>query len=170
MSAATPVSGWFMARSVRERVLIAVMLALLAVVIGWLGIARPLVGALARAEARHAEAVRLAGRVEARAALLARLDRAARPAGSGTAAPADLATRIGAAAEAAGFAGATVTPQGTTRAALIIPAARPAAIFAWIAALDGEGVVVERLAMRANPDRTVQVDAGLIAAPGPAGR
>ncbi|QHL90854.1 type II secretion system protein M [Sphingomonas changnyeongensis] len=167
MSAVGQLSGWFRALSARERVLIAVMLALLAVVIGWLGIARPLAAGLARAEARHAEAVLLAGRVEARAAALARLDRAAR---ARPAVPGDLATRIGAAAEAAGFAGAAVTPQGAGRAALIIPAARPAAAFAWIAALDGEGVVVERLAVRANADQTVQVEAGLIAAPGAAGR
>lgn len=57
----------------------------------------------------------------------------------------------------AGFALATVTPQGGDRVAIAIASARPGALTGWIAQLEASGVLVEQLTTTDNGDRTVGV-------------
>ena len=57
---------WFEGRSLRERRLILVMLALAALTIAWGGVIRPLGDALASARTRHADAVIRLGETRAR--------------------------------------------------------------------------------------------------------
>lgn len=147
---------WFKGRSLREQRLLLVMFALLAVTILWLGIYRPIDGALSAARARHADAVVRLGETRAKVAALKGLPRA----GGAPAGP--LATLIAADATAAGFTAATVTPQGDRRATVTIPSARPAAAFGWIARLEARGIVVERLSARANSDPTLSLDVTLV--------
>lgn len=142
--------AWWRERSVREQRLLLVMLALLAVTILWLGIYRPLQLGLSSARERHQEAVIRLGEVRAQTEAL-RGSRAAGPSG----ALADLVTRS---AAEAGFANATVAPQGDRRLSVSIPSARPGPVLSWIAGLEAQGVIVERLQARANSDPTLTVD------------
>ena len=61
----------------------------------------------------------------------------------------------------AGYPSARVTASGPARATLSIEAARPQALFGWIADLETHGVAVETLRATAGPDHTVAVAASL---------
>lgn len=140
---------WWEARTLRERWLVAAMLVLAAIVLGWLLVVRPLSDALDAAKMRHGAA----------AAALAEARARARPAGSsGPAAAGPADTIVTRAAAAAGFPGARVTPEGPGRALVSLDAARPQALFAWVAQMEQQGLVVERLRLQANPDRTLAAE------------
>lgn len=144
---------WWRDRSVREQRLLLVMAALLAVTILWLGIYRPIQSGLSNGRERHQEAVVRLGEVRAQAAALR---------GAGTVRlPVPLAAFVTQSAAEAGFANATVAPQGDRRVSLSISSARPGPVFAWLASLEARGVVVERLVARANADPTLTIDATL---------
>ena len=142
---------WWRGRSLREQRLLLVMGALLAVTILWLGIYRPVQNGLSAARERHQEAVIRLGEVRAGADALRTTRRAA-------ALPGPLATVVTQSASEAGFGAATVAPQGDNRVTVSIPSARPAPAFAWIAALETRGIIVERLSARANSDPTLALD------------
>lgn len=143
--------SWWRERSVREQRLLLAMFALLIVTILWLGIYRPIQAALSGARVRHQEAVIRLGEVRAQADIV-RMGAGRQ----GVAGPlADIVTR---AAGEVGFANATVAAQGDRRVSVSIPSARPAPVMSWIAALEAQGIVVERLNARANADPTLTVD------------
>lgn len=145
--------GWWQARSLREQRLLLVMLALLAAVLAWLLVVRPLADALDAAKVRHAAAVEAVGLARARAAVS--------PAADGArSAPRPLDAFVARTAGEAGFAGARVAGQGPARATVAIDAARPQAFFAWVRQLEAQGVAVDTLTARANQDRTLAVEAG----------
>lgn len=148
---------WFRERSLREQRMLLVMVALLAVTVLWLGIVRPIADARAAAYARHVEAVSALGRARADAAALRTLDRRGPVALDGP-----LATVVSDAFAGAGFDNAGVTPQGDARVVVAVGSARPSALFALVADLEARGILVERLAARANDDQTVGVDVTLI--------
>ncbi|HEU0134014.1 MAG TPA: type II secretion system protein GspM [Allosphingosinicella sp.] len=140
----------WLARSPRERWLLGVMLALLALVVAWMLILRPLGDLLSAARERHGEAVANLAEARAQAAAIGGLERN-RPAPlSG---PLDMA--IMAAASEAGFQLSGVQPEGPGRVSIAIAAARPPALFGWVERLEGQGFVVERLSASSNPDRTL---------------
>src|SRR5690606_7098128 len=94
---------WWRERSAREQVLLAVMGALLALVLAWLLIARPLAALIASAEAREAAAAEALGAARARA------DRAALAGGAAVAsAPLPIDSLIARTATDAGFSTARV--------------------------------------------------------------
>ncbi|MEA3031942.1 MAG: ral secretion pathway protein [Sphingomonadales bacterium] len=140
-------SDWWALRTPRERVLVGTMLALLALVLAWLAIVRPLSDALDAAKARQQAAALALGEARARRAI------ALPPAPSG---PVDslAATTL---AEA-GFPGARVTSHGPGRASVTLDAARPQALFGWVAQMERRGLVVDRLRAQANPDRTLSAE------------
>lgn len=142
---------WWQGRSPRERGLLIVMLGLLAIVLGWLLVVRPLSDWLDEARTRHDAA--LVALAEARS----RADTG----GARVSAPLPIDSLIGRTAAEAGFAGARIAAQGPARASVAIDAARPQAAFGWIALLEGSGLVVERLHVQANSDRTLRVEASL---------
>lgn len=142
--------AWWRERSLREQRMLLVMFALLAVTLLWLGVYRPLQARLSSARERHQEAVVGLGEVRAQAEAL-RGSRATAPAGP----LAELVTRS---AAEAGFANATVAPQGDRRLSVSVPSARPGPILGWIAGLEAQGVIVERFQARANSDPTLTVD------------
>ena len=147
---------WWRERSLREQRLLLVMSALLAITILWLGIYRPVQAALSSARERHQLSVVTLGEARAQAEALGQLSKADALGPTGPLAP--LVTQ---AANEAGFANATVAPQGDRRVSVSIPSARPAPVLSWIAALEARGIVVERLTARANSDPTLTVDATL---------
>jgi general secretion pathway protein M len=144
---------WWRGRSVREQRLLLAMFALIAVTILWLGIYRPMQGVLSNARERHQEAVVRLGEIRAGATAVGGIR------ASGL--PGPLLAVVSQSASEAGFANAAIAPQGDRRVAVSIPSARPAAFFAWIAALEARGIVVERLSARANSDPTLAIDATL---------
>jgi general secretion pathway protein M len=127
-----------------------VMAALLAITILWFGIYRPIQDALSSTRARHQESVIRLAEIRAQRDAL-------RVGGRQTAAG-PLADLVNRAAAEAGFAGATVAAQGDRRVSVSIPSARPGPVMSWIAGLEAQGVIVERMNARANADPTLTVD------------
>lgn len=140
----------WIARTPRERWLLGVMLALVALVLVWLLILRPLSDMLSAARQRHGEATAALAEARSQAAAIAALQRN-RPAPF--AGPID--TAIAAAASDAGFQLSGLQPEGPGRVSLAIGAARPQALFGWVAALEAQGYIVQSLAASSNPDRTL---------------
>lgn len=144
---------WWRGRAVREQRLLLAMFALLTVTILWLGIYQPMQDALSNARERQQQAVIWLGEIRAGATAV----RGIKAAGL----PGPLLAVVSQSASEAGFANAAIAPQGDRRVTVSIASARPAAFFAWIAALEARGIVVERLAARANSDPTLAIDATL---------
>jgi len=146
--------AWWEARSARERWLVGAMLALAAILFFWLLVVRPLSDALDAAKMRHGDAaIALA---EARA-------RARRAAGTGPAAAGAVDAIVTRTAAASGFPGTRVSAQGPGRAVAVLDAARPQALFLWVAQMEQSGLVVERLRAAANQDHTLSAELTLAA-------
>jgi len=148
-------ASWWRLRSAREQGLLLVMFGLLALVLVWLLVVRPLSDALDSAKRRHGEDVTALAEARARA-------------GAGALATAPTATAplpvdayLGRTAPEAGFTGARIVAQGPARATVVIDAARPQAFFAWVRLMEQNGLVVESLRARANDDRTLAIEAAL---------
>jgi general secretion pathway protein M len=62
---------------------------------------------------------------------------------------------VAAAASDAGFQLSGLQAEGPGRVALAIGAAKPQALFGWIAALEAQGYIVQSLTVSSNPDRTL---------------
>jgi general secretion pathway protein M len=140
----------WLARSERERWLLGLMFALAALVLVWFLVLRPLGDMLSAAEQRHGEAVAALAQARSQAAAIAALERR-RP--DETAQPVE--TAVAASASDAGFQLSALQSEGPGRVSLAIGAARPQALFGWIAVLEERGYVVERLSATSNPDRTL---------------
>ena len=150
---------WWQERSLRERWLLSFMFGLLFLVLAWLLVARPLMIALEEAKLRHGEAVIAVAEARAEA------DRARRSAEPPSAPALPIDALVSRTATEAGFTGARIIGRGPARASVAVDAARAEAYFAWIAALERQGVTVESLRATANPDRTLSTQA-LVAAGG----
>jgi len=147
-------TAWWRSRSPREQRLLAVMLALLVLVLGWLLVVRPLSDALDAAQRRHAEAVTALAELRGRAEAASRLQ------GDGPAsAPLPIDGYLSRTSTEAGFNGARIAGQGPTQATIAIDAARPQAFFAWVRLMEARGLRVESLRARANSDQTLAVEA-----------
>ncbi|MBX3561410.1 MAG: type II secretion system protein M [Sphingomonas sp.] len=144
---------WWAGRTARERWLLLVMFVLLALVIGWLGIVRPLGNAQTDARLRLETAATALAEARARSATAVDTPRPA-----ATAQP-PIDALLARTASDAGFANARIDAQGPLRASVTIEAGRPQALFGWIGALEGQGVTVEGLRARPNQDRTIQLEA-----------
>ena len=140
----------WLARTPRERWLLAIMFALAALVLIWFLLLRPLGDMLSAARERHGLAVAGLSEARARAAAIATRERAG---GGGVEGPVEPA--VAAAASAAGFQLSALQAQGPGRVSLAIGAARPQALFGWVGALEAQGFVVESLSATSNPDRTL---------------
>ena len=145
---------WWRTRTLREQRLLLVMFALLAVVLVWLLIVRPLNDALAEARERHGEAVVALAEAKAAAEAIERLQ-SARPARL----TAPLDALLSASAGDAGFAVTRVEGSGPNRATVTIAAARPQALFGWVEQMErSHGLIVERLQATTNSDQSLAVE------------
>ncbi len=157
MARAVTRTGWWAARSARERLLLLVMAALLALVLTWFVVIRPLMDARAAAEARlNAAVTELA---QARADAEALKQQAATAPGNPVPLPVDGFLMQSAAEQ--GFTNMQVSATGAGSATVSIGQVRPAAFFGWIGQLEARGLMVESLSARANPDQTIAVQAVL---------
>lgn len=144
------VRSWFAALTLREKRLVLVAAALAVVTLLWFGIIRPIGDGLSSARSRYNGAVaRLADtRAQMQALTLLQADRP-----PPLAVPIDIAVRDK--ANIAGFGLNSVTPQGSGAVQVTVTAARPAALFGWIADLESSGVIVETITTTDNGDQTV---------------
>jgi general secretion pathway protein M len=141
---------WFAARSLREKRLLIVMVALAAVTLVWALIIRPVNDGLTNARERHENAVIRLAETQARVKAVAAIEQQ-HPAAIG----APLDTIIRDRADEAGFALTSVNADGPNRVQIAIATARPGALFGWIAQLESAGIIVESLATADNGDKTV---------------
>ena len=144
------VKAIWLARTPRERWLLGVMLTLVALVLAWLLILRPLGDMLSAAKQRHGEAVAALAEARAQAAAIEALEKR-RP----TAIQGPIDTAVAASASEAGFQLAQLQAQGPARVSLAMGSVRPQALFAWLARLEVQGYVIESLNVSTNPDRTL---------------
>lgn len=141
---------WFDGRSLREKRLLLVMAALAALTLVWAGIILPVGDGLASARSRHADAVLRLGETEARVDALRDVQKLRPPPLTGA-----LVDVVRGYAADAGFALASVDPDGADRVRVGIASARPGALVPWLARLERAGILVDAAAMTNNGDRTV---------------
>jgi general secretion pathway protein M len=145
-------------RSPREQAMLGVMIALLAVVILWLGILRPLDGAQRSARAALAEATDRNAAIRAKVKLLKSLPRSSASAAAGA-----FDQMIGQSAGEAGLTLERAQTQGADRLDIALASVRPSALFSWLAALEAQGVQVETMSARPAPvSGSVSVQAVLV--------
>ena len=147
---------WFAGRSLRERRMLLVMFALLALTIVWAGIVRPVTDGLSSARERHTDALIRLAETQSRVKELEAIQRQ-RPAPL----EAQLDTVIRDRANEAGFALASVTPDGPNRVQITIATARPGPLLGWIAGLESSGILVDSLSTTDNGDKTVSAQVSL---------
>ena len=143
-------------RSARERQLLAVMLALFALLIIVFGIVRPLSRATIAARARLDRVTLEGGQITAALDTLGDAKREVTT-------PLNMAlpVAVSQSAGAAGFTLATLEGRGPDRVGIAIPSAKSPALFTWLRTLAQQGVFVERLTVRTNPDATLAVEGTL---------
>lgn len=129
--------------STREKWLVGTMLVLLAFVLLWLGILRPVQGGLASAKANHAAAIERYGAIRARVDAIKGLSGHRKPSQN-----AALDVLISQSAAETGFTLDRNEPQGEGRVSIAIGSARPTAFFGWLASLEAQGVQVESLSVQ----------------------
>jgi general secretion pathway protein M len=144
---------WLKSRTLREQRLVLAALALLAFVLLWLLIIRPLGDALSNARERHAEAAEALAEARGQAALIAQLERSA-PTG-GLAEPVD--ALMSRSATEAGFPITRLERDSPASATMVLGAVRPQAFFGWVGQMEGRGLIVERLSSTTNSDQTLAV-------------
>lgn len=150
------VRSWYGGRSARERLLIALMLAIALPLFAWLLVARPLALAYERALERHLEAVDRNGRVRALAQAARR-----QPPRPVMASSTDLGLVV---AESAARAGLTLDSNSSAGAGAVIIAissARPAVAMQWLAEFEAQGIRIEDLQMVPAGDGIVSLSARL---------
>lgn len=140
--------AWWTSRSAREQVLLGIMAALLAFLFAIYGVAKPMLAAQAKAEARLASAVLADEGVSRQIAALQSRGAVT----GGVAADQPLAQLVEQSASDAGFQPGTATSQGEDRVALTIPAARARPLFAWLVALEKQGVFVDQAQLTTKSD------------------
>lgn len=139
------VRSWFEARSLRERRMILVMLALAAVTLVWGAIIVPVRGGLSSSRTRYTDAVVRLGAAQAQLAQVKAIDRRQfQP----VALP--LADTVRARADAAGLVLASLDADANDRVRASVATARAGALMAWVAGLEREGVLVDALTV--TPD------------------
>lgn len=136
--------AWFDGRSLRERRLLLVMVALAAVTLLWGIVIRPVRGGLSSSRERYTDAVIRLGSAQAGLTQVKALQRRATPLS------APLADIVRARADAAGFTLASLDIEAPGRVRAAIATARAGALMQWITALEGEGILVDSLSVSGN--------------------
>lgn len=146
-------------RSPREQWMLGVMFALLAAVILWLGIARPLAAAQRSVRDALREATDRNAAIRAKVTLLKSLPRTAGPIDAAV----PLEQFIGQSAGEAGLTLERAQAQGADRVDMAIASVRPVALLSWLAALEARGIRVETMSARpAATAGSVSVQAVLV--------
>ena len=147
---------WWAERSARERTMLGVMIAFLALFLIWFAIISPLMSALSASKARHVRGVTDLAAVQTKSVALRKL-KANPPPPLG----APVTTFVALSAGEAGFTLSRNDALGTDRASISIASAKPPALFNWLMTIDERGVFVDQITIRPNSDATISVDATL---------
>jgi general secretion pathway protein M len=147
------VNAWYTGLTGRERMLVSVAGALMALIVLVYGIILPVGTALNDAAVRHRLATERAGRIAAQIETLKSAPRAKAAALTGP-----IEQVAGASAQEAGFIVQSNQRRGEDSAVIVIPTARPSAALAWIDGLPEQGLAVEQLTMTPAPDGSVSVN------------
>lgn len=144
------VRGWFAGLSQREKILVGIAGLLLAGLVGYYGIARPMSGAMTAAEERYINAIERQARIEAKVAAL-------RQPVVGQAIRINVAIDafVSQSAGETGIAVASVTPQSDSRVNMVVESAKPTALFGWLARVEREGIAVESLSINPAGNGTI---------------
>lgn len=142
--------NWFVGLTQREKILVGIAALLVAALVAYYGIARPLAGATTAAEERYVEAIEGQARIEAKVAAL-------RQPVDGT------ASRFGGAidifvsqsAGETGIAVGSIDTQPDSRVNMVVESAKPTALFGWLARIERQGVAVESLSVSPASNGTV---------------
>lgn len=134
-------------RSPREQWMLGVMFALLAGVILWLGVARPLGHAQRSAREALTEATERNAAIRAKVKLLKSIPRLAGAMDRSMA----LDQLVEQSAGEAGLTLERAQAQGAGRLDMAIASVRPVALFSWLAALEAQGIGVETMSARPAP-------------------
>jgi general secretion pathway protein M len=146
-------TGWWRERTRRERVLLALMLALAGGVLFWLLIMRPLAGWTEDSRIAYQDALLQRAEAEDHAGELARIR--AMPV---AALPRPLDQAVLAVAVQGGFSDAAAESESGGTVRLAIPAVRVEAFFPWLAeTVQRHGLVVDTLSVTPNSDHTLSV-------------
>tara|TARA_R110000787_G_scaffold25966_7_gene72736 strand:+ start:270 stop:767 length:498 start_codon:yes stop_codon:yes gene_type:complete len=130
---------WWQRRSVRERTFLSVMGAVTLIMALWLGIYRPLSGALINAREHYAIAVTRYYAVVAKTRLIRIQAQQPRDASAD-----DILNLVSQSAEAAGFTPGSIRKQAGGRLALSISTARYGPLLKWIGELEKQHILVEK--------------------------
>ena len=144
---------WWRALSLREKRLVGVAGAMAALVLLWL-ILQPLVGYIAGLGDDHRLAVERAARVEAKAALLKGNAGPTAPAIAGS-----LDQWMTQSAEETGLTLDRNEARGEAAATVAISSARAPAIIGWLAEIEAQGLVIDRLRITPGTDGSVGLTA-----------
>lgn len=131
---------WYLGRTRREQILLAILTALAVGIIAIFLIAAPLIAGIQDARESYDEAVMRHGRIEAK---VDALDGGADSRGRPPSGP--LADFVRQSAEAAGFALDSNEPAGEGQVAIRIASATPEALFSWLGGLEARGVSIDSL-------------------------
>jgi general secretion pathway protein M len=144
---------WWRGRTLREQRLLLGMAGLLALVLVWLIVIRPVGDSLSAAKERHTDAVLRLAEARGQAAAIRSIQQV-RPATL----PGPLVAVLGNAAAEAGFPAARIEPEAPNGASVAIDAVRPQAFFGWVRQMEQRyGLVVDRLQANTNSDQTLAV-------------
>ncbi len=145
--------AWFSSRSLREKRLLLVMAALMALTVIWAGIIRPVGDGLSTSRERYSGAVDRLAATEVRVEAVRGAQARRPPPLTGT-----LADVVRGAAQNAGFTLAGLDEPAAGEVHVTIQSARPAALSGWLARLEQSGVLVDSARLTDNGDRTVAAD------------
>ncbi|MBB3988894.1 type II secretion system protein GspM [Croceicoccus naphthovorans] len=146
-----PVRDWYIALTLRERVLVGVAGGLIAAIVLVFGMILPLGAAHDAAHVRHEEAVRASGRVLAG---LEALENAPPPSGGGP-----VAQAVAQIADAEGLVLQSNQARGNDSTVVVVPTAAPGSALAFIDLLRRQGIVAEQVTITPSADGSVSVNA-----------
>lgn len=153
------ITNWWSEHSPRDRLIISILGLAAVMVIGWLGVWRPLVGAVDSIRESHALAV------ERHAGIAARVDEYQALQARGAQAAASSSTRLdlilSQSAAEQGFILSRNDAAGDNQASIAIASATATALFVWLGALEAQGIIAADLAIRPNANGTVALTATL---------
>ena len=136
--------NWFVGLSQREKILVGIAGLLLAGLVGYYGIIRPMFGAMTAAEERYVSAVERQARIETKVAALLQPVEGTVVKFSGA-----IDSFVSQSAGETGIAVGSVVLQSGGRVNMVVESAKPTALFGWLARVEGEGIAVEALSV--NP-------------------
>lgn len=146
---------WWDGRTPRERILLGVLGALVAAMLLWLLVWRPVNSYLESGRTAQGEALDRLAQTQAMVADAKRFGAA--PASGAL----DVRAVVNQSAIEAGFTLAKNEPGQSGSVSMAIASAKSRALFLWLGALERQGIIAQTASMRANGDGTVAFDAVL---------